>query len=175
MNSTGTFLLLKPQFIQGGQPEVLDLQFSLVGQRRAGPPLMLSQMLSFLFLPGVTAGSLQVQARGAPEEGPPACAPPPWGQRPHRAAVSPRSILTPCPLTRLFIRLMVYEAPLPTGPAGTTAANLPQAVFHPRRPQSTQQPPFPLLGATQMPWAVFPGPGTSENSVRSNLFTSIFP
>ena len=70
---------LKSQFIQGGQPEGLDLQFSLVGQRRAVPPLMLSQMLSFLFFPGVTAGSPQVQARGAPEEGPPGLCTPTLG------------------------------------------------------------------------------------------------
>lgn len=69
---------------------------------------------------------------------------------------------------------MVYGARLPTGPAGTPAANLPQALLPPSATVADSATPHPLLGAAQLPWAVFPGPGASEDPVRSDLFTSIF-
>lgn len=100
-------------------------------------------------------GAPHVQARRTPEEGPPACAPPSWGQRLLRAAVSLGPVLTPHPLTPLF-------DPTVYGAGGRWAcrhrgcklatALLPR--LQPRPLQLTQQPPYKLLWATQPPWAV---------------------
>ena len=79
------------------------------------------------------------------------------GQRPQRAAVSPWSAPHPSPLTHLFIRLMVYGARPPAGPAGTKAADLLRALLPALAIAADSETPFQAPGGNlaalgSLPW-----------------------
>lgn len=169
VNSKGPAFFLTSQFTQERQPQRSE-DWSPSGTRE-GRTFSASWPHVKLFPP--PCGHLRSSPRTSQEE-PAHCHPGDRGPQGQRRPPGP--FLTPHPLTASsFIGQFAGLDPL----LGLQAPGLQTCVqpsSHTSSPSARRTRPLPgkLLGATQLPWAAFGGPGFSKDPARSHLLTSIF-